>query len=191
VAVLVIVGLIAASTASARIVIGQSIAGIKLGDTFRFGKAGQLEQIGLAYTLGAGGPVGATGAAASLAPGVYVSGPAAIEFNRAYSYQVTVLTNRSYRRAAVGVTTFGCSHKWSVNLTAHRPWRHSFPMIFTADNFRELPAVLAAVVSPATKKPPYAHTLFHARFPLTALPTAPPAEPPPSSYPFCDAPGGV
>jgi hypothetical protein len=126
-------------------------------------------------------------ATASLAPGIYVNGPTGVAFNTPYRYEVTVLTNRSYKRAAVGLVTLGCSHKLFINLTAHHPWRHSFPMIFSTDSFQQLPAVLAALVSPASQTPPYARTLFHVRLALTALPEAvPTAEPAPYSYSFCD-----
>ena len=107
--------------------------------------------------------------AAAVQPGISVSGPTTVAFNTTYRYQVTVVTNRSYRRASLGFYTLDCLQRRVINLTAHRPWRGSFVMIFSADRFQSDPAVVAALVSPARPRPPFAHTLFHVSLSLTAL----------------------
>jgi hypothetical protein len=121
---------------------------------------------------------GSARVSATTAPGVYVSGPQAISLNTAYVYRVTVLTNKSYRGAAVGISIGDCVQRRVVNLVAHQPWHGSFMATLSSVGFQLHPGVVASVVSPPSKGPPYARTLFHRELPLSQSATAIPASPP-------------
>jgi hypothetical protein len=120
----------------------------------------------------------ADSAKASAAPGLSVAGPQAISLNTAYVYRVTVLTNKSYKGAALWFSAGDCTQRLVVNLVAHRPWHGSFTTALSNIGFQLRPAVIASVVSPPTKKPPFARTLFHRELPLSESATAVPATAP-------------
>jgi hypothetical protein len=115
---------------------------------------------------------------ARTAPGLTVTGPQAISLNTAYVYRVTVLTNKSYRGAALWFSAGDCSQRRVIDLVAHRPWRGSFTTALSNVGFQLHPGVVASLVSPPTKGPPYAHTLFHRELLLSESATAIPASPP-------------
>jgi hypothetical protein len=161
---------------------------------FWFSKTGQLEEIGLAYTLGPDGPVRIARAiqrhaTAAQPAGLTITGPQSIEAGTAYTYNVTAVTNRSYRGAALWFYSLDCSQRRVVRLVAHKAWQGSFTMSLSAPGLTIYPWVTATLVSPPTKKPPYAHVLYKAALQLTAAPTASPAPvdtSPPGSRPGCE-----
>jgi hypothetical protein len=116
--------------------------------------------------------------ASAIAPGIYLSGPQAISLNTAYVYRVTVLTNRSYKGAALWFSTVDCAQRRVINLVAHRPWRGSFTVAVSGTAFRLQPSIAATIISPPTKRPPYAHTLLFRALPLSESATAVPPSPP-------------
>lgn len=117
-------------------------------------------------------------AKASAAPGLSVAGPQAISLNTAYVYRVTVLTNKSYKGAALWFSAGDCTQRRVVNLVAHQPWHGSFTAALSNVGLQLRPVVVASVVSPPTKKPPFARTLFHRGLPLSESATAVPATTP-------------
>lgn len=117
-------------------------------------------------------------AAVSPAPGLTVAGPQTISLNMAYVYRVTVLTNKSYRGAALWFSAGDCSQRRVIDLVGHRPWHGSFTTALSSIGFQLHPGVVASLVSPPTKGPPYAHTLFHRELLLSESATAIPASPP-------------
>jgi hypothetical protein len=128
------------------------------------------------FALGSG--VGTRAKQATLAPGVYVSGPQAISLNTAYVYRITVLTNKSYRGAALWFSAGDCAQRRVINLAAHQPWHGSFTTALSSIGFQLHPGVVVSAVSPPSNGPPYAHTLFHRELPLGQSATVVPASPP-------------
>jgi hypothetical protein len=130
-------------------------------------------------------PLSASADAASAAPSLLITGPQEVAPETEYSYTVTIVTARSYKRAAVWFYSLDCSQRRTIDLTAHKPWHGTFEMSLNADQLRDYPAVSAAVASPASRTPPYSRTLLRAELPLTAT-TTPAATPLTSSEPRCD-----
>lgn len=118
------------------------------------------------------------GAAATAPPGLTVSGPQAISLNTAYVYRVTVLTNKSYRGAALWFSAGDCSQRRVISLVGHQPWHGSFTTALSNVGFQIHAFVVVSLVSPPGKGPPYARTLFHRALPLSESATAIPASPP-------------
>jgi hypothetical protein len=130
-------------------------------------------------------PLSASADAASAAPSLLITGPQEVAPETEYSYTVTIVTARSYKRAAVWFYSLDCSQRRTINLVAHRPWQGSFTSRLSADQLREYPVVSATVVSPASRTPPYSRTLFRAELPLTVSSVPAPTASVPSS-PRCE-----
>jgi hypothetical protein len=125
----------------------------------------------------------------ALVPGIYISGPQVIEPGTAYTYQVTVVTNRSYQGAVLWFYSLDCLQRRVIRLAAHRAWHGSFATRLGAPGPVAYPPISASLVSPPTKQS-RARVLYRAALQPTAAPTTLPApvEPllPPGSGTGCD-----
>jgi hypothetical protein len=125
----------------------------------------------------------------ALVPGIYISGPQVIEPGTAYTYQVTVVTNRSYQGAVLWFYSLDCLQRRVIRLAAHRAWHGSFTTRLGAPGPVAYPQISASLVSAATKQS-RARVLYRAALQPTAAPTTSPApaEPllPPGSGTGCE-----
>jgi hypothetical protein len=152
----------------------------------RRGRALSVAAVAVALTIAAAVPPVAA-AAGPPAAGLTITGPQLIEPGTAYTYRVTAVTNRSYRRAALFFYSLDCSQRRVVRLVAHKAWQGSFTMSLSAPGLAAYPWVTATLVSPPTNRA-RPKVLYKAALQLTAAPTTspPPADTsPPGSGPGC------
>jgi hypothetical protein len=118
------------------------------------------------------------------APGIFLSGPLTnISLNTPYTYNVEVVSRKSYKQAAVTLTVpFACSFTNKVNLVAYRPWKKSYTVGFVTTSEMSTEGLGVSVFSPASSKG--SHLLMSKAYPVT--PTSNLA--PPGSTPVCPRP---
>jgi hypothetical protein len=108
------------------------------------------------------------------APGIYLCGDSTVSLDTEYTYELEVVSSQSYNNAVIWFETpvYDSAQRREVDLTANQPWNGSFETEFGTTTTLATPlisteGISVTVVSPATKKPPYAHGIYTRNFPLT------------------------
>jgi hypothetical protein len=112
------------------------------------------------------------------APGIYLNGPRTVSLNTPYTYQVEVVSAKSYKRAVIEyyVPTEGQGTliRRITNLTAHKPWVGKYPTEFNYP-FKPNPDLVGSdgvgvIVVAKTKRRPHGQTIYSKDFPLALAP---------------------
>jgi len=101
------------------------------------------------------------------APGIYITGPKTVSLNKTYTYNVKVITAQSYNGATVYFYVAEASRNQykTINIQANKPWEGDFKITFVPfGRLSSVGSIVASVVTPPSKTPPYAHTILSSTF---------------------------
>ncbi len=103
--------------------------------------------------------------------GIYLCGDSnsTVSLRTEYTYDLEVVSGQSYNNAVIWFDTpeDDSAQRRVVDPTANQPWNGSFEAEFATTELMSSEGIGVAVVSPATKRPPYAQLLYSQNFPLT------------------------